>query len=425
MSLFFFSVELLFFIGAGYLFLYKKDLAVLYFPAMVFARAVIVSVLPAMVEYAFFSLYIGFLIYHNPTFYRKNIFALLLFILHVLLIPGSSDIVFIRPTLFSVLWMLLLVPLVMSVLEKYTRQTIFKELSNSALIILALFITNVVFSTVFKYSPHDMYGLQSGILYGELVDTDFNILAVTIFIAFLFLTYKMNPYYLLFTLLSLSAIGLSMRRSVIGACLMGMAIILLILIMRGQATQILKTCGVIAVVGIAIVLFTDFTSIFQERFEQRNLANRELAEESRFVEYALLYRDAYVHHDFNPWIGYELLNSGGNYGKAIFGPRTLHGDITHLVHSTGIIGLILYILMVSKVFWEAVRNIQTPTDRLIILFCFLIFAVFTITGRYTQTGYMVLLFLLLSLPLGQVGHIKRVIGQQRVTPHIFEKAKTG
>lgn len=411
MKLFFLIVEPLIYIGAGYLFIYKKDLAILYFPAVYFASMIIDSALPAIVQYAFFSFYILFLIYYNPLFFKKNVFSVLLFILHLLLIPGSSNFVFIRPTLFAVLYTLLLVPLIMSVLEKYPRETIFEELANSAFIILTLFLANVVFSTIFSYSPYEMYGMQSGVLYGELVDTDFNILGIAVFIALLFLTYKMNPYHLFLTLLSISAIGLSMRRSVMGTCIMGMLFMLLILTVRGRATQAFTALGIVAFLGAVIILSTDFTEIFQERFERRSLATRELAEEGRFAEYELLYRDAFVYYDFNPWSGYELLNSGGNYGKGIFGTRSLHGDITNIIHSTGVIGLALYLLMVLTVFRESIKHIHTPTDRLIVLFCFLVFVVFTITGRYNQTGYMVLFFLLLSLPLGKIRRSNYKIAQ--------------
>lgn len=402
MNFFFLIVEPLIFLGGGYLLFYKKDLAIIYLPALFFASAVTVSPLPAFVGYGFFSAFIGVLIYYNPLFFKRNVFAGLLFFLHIALIPDSSDLVFIRPTLFSVLWMLLLVPLSMTILEKYSRKVIFRELSKSSFIILSFFLVNVLFSTFFNYSPYGMYGMQSGILYGELVDTDFNILAVAVFIVFLFLRYTMDPWYLLVSLMSLALIGLSMRRSVMGACILGLAFILLILLAKGETQKVLKVLSIILFAGLIVTLLTDFVSLFQERFEQRNLSERELAGEIRFAEYALLYKDAFLHYDFNPWTGYELLNSRGNYGKGVFGNRSLHGDITNMIHSTGLVGLTLYLLMVIRTLWNTIKHVQTRTDTLITLYCVLIFIIFTITGRYSQTGYMTLLFLLLCIPLGRV-----------------------
>jgi len=402
MNLFFLMLEPLIYIGGGLLLYYKRDLSILYLPALFFASTAIVPTLPAIVEYFFFSSFIGFLIYKNPFFFSKNIFASLLFLLHILLIPGSSDLVLIRPSLFSVMWMLLLVPLAMTIIEKHTRMAVFKELSHSSIIILSIFIINVIFSTLFNYSPYEMYGISSGILYGELINTDFNILAVATFVAFLLLTYKINPLHLLITLTSLLMIGLSMRRSVMGVCILAFIFVLLILLMRRQTKQVIVFSTLIIFVGVCVGIFTDFSSIFQERFQQRNLGERELAGEARFAEYAILYKDAFIHHDFNPWIGYELLNSSGNYGKGIFGDRSLHGDITNIIHSTGVIGLMLYLLMVGKCFLEAIKYSRLNTDRLIILFCLFTFIIFTVTGRYVQVSYMTLLFSLLCMPMGKI-----------------------
>ena len=183
---------------------------------------------------------------------------------------------------------------------------------------------------------------------------------------------------------------------------MGLAFIVLILLTRGRLGQVMATSVLIVLAGAVVILFTDFASVFMERFAQRNLAERELAGEARFAEYILIYKDAFVHHDFNPWIGYELLNSSGNYGKGVFGSRSLHADITNLVHSAGIVGLMLYLLMAGKAFWESFKHHKTHTDRMVTLFCCCIFIVFTITGRYTQAGYMLLFFLLLLMPLGKI-----------------------
>lgn len=400
MSIFFIILEPLIYIGGIFALWYKRDLSILYLPAIIFARSVIVSTLPASVWYGFMFCYIFTLIYQNPFFYRKNIFAVALLLLHVILIPKSSDLVYIRPALFAVIWTLLLIPLAIEIVGKYNRITLFKELVNSANIILVVFLVNVLFSTIYGYSPHEMYGIKSGILYGELVDTDFNILGVIIFITLFAQTYRFNMWHLLLTLASIAAIGLSMRRSVIAACVLAILIILIILILRGRLQLVTSFLFGFTTITIIVVSFTDFSNVFKERFEQRNLAERELAGEARFAEYAILYKDAFVHYDLNPWLGYELLNSRGKYGKGIFGNRSLHADITNIIHSVGILGLMLYLLMVCRSFIIALKNVKTLTDSLIIVFCLALFIMFTITGRYTQTHYMLSLFLLLLLPLG-------------------------
>src|SRR5690606_19079263 len=95
---------------------------------------------------------------------------------------------------------------------------------------------------------------------------------------------------------------------------------------------------------------TSFLDLFSERYELRDLDNRELGEEKRFLEYELIYSDMFVYQDYSPWLGYGLFDSGGNYGKGILGTRTLHADITSILHSFGFIGLTLYLLMFVTAF---------------------------------------------------------------------------
>lgn len=423
MNFLFYTIEPLIFIAAAYLVFYKKDLSIIYLPALFFASTIINSALPAIVHYAFYSGFILYLIYLHPDFYKKNIYAVLLIVLYFLLIPTSSDLVFIRPTLFSVMWMLFLVPLAISVMEKYPRITLFKELSYSALIILCLFLVNVIASTLFNYSPFEMYGMQSGVLYGNLVATDLNVISIVIFISFFFLSYKGNLIYLLITLVSFSFIVLSMRRSVIVMCIIGIAFVFFILVAKGQAQKVMVIGGITLILSLVIIQTTGFLDLLIERYELRNLENRELAEESRFAEYGILYKDIFVHQDYSPWLGYELLKSGGNYGKGVFGIRSLHGDLTNILHSTGIIGLSLYLMMVGSIFWKAINHIKTVTDLLIICFCFSAFILFTITGRYTQTGYMLFFFLVLLLPVGKSMGEKPVLKHLDAAPHIKQHSE--
>lgn len=81
--------------------------------------------------------------------------------------------------------------------------------------------------------------------------------------------------------------------------------------------------------------------------------------------------------------------------------RTLHSDITNIVHSTGVVGLLLYLLMIASSFVQSCRHAVKRLDFVIILFCGSAFLVYTVTGRYTSTESMMLLILLLMLPLAR------------------------
>ena len=154
-------------------------------------------------------------------------------------------------------------------------------------------------------------------------------------------------------------------------------------------------------VGFIIVINTGVIELFQERYEMRNLDERDLAEEKRFIEYELLYNDMFVHYDYSPLIGYQLFNSGGNYGKGILESRTLHSDITSIIHSSGFIGLLFYIMMVSTAFYQSFCSQTSKMDFFVLIFCLANFIFYTVTGRYTNIGSHLIIYLLLSISLAR------------------------
>lgn len=385
---------------AGYLFLKKKELAILYVPVLTFANTVIeVNLIPSLLYYAMVSFLLLSLINKNAFFLRHNIFSLFLAFYFVVLMFRSSDIVAIRPFVFAVMWFFLSLPLIVSIFQKHSRKEVFDNLANAAGIILVLFVLNVVVSSYFRYSAHSMYGISSGILYGNLSATDFNIIPIAGFVVLLKLLQKRNLFYLAAYTLSLAFIMLSLRRSVIALFIMGVFILVLILIAQKNLKMVVAFGGIAVVLGFLVIANTDFLSVFEERYALRKLDERELEEEKRFMEYELLYRDMFVYNDYDPLTGFELFNSSGNYSKGAFEERSLHGDLNNIAHSSGLIGVALYLLMALTAFIKAKRAADTSTDKLIVLFCAGAFLAYTITGRYTEVGCMILLFLLLNLPL--------------------------
>lgn len=401
MNLFFFTLEL-FTVGfAIYVLIYKKELALLYIPVIIFSRIVITPLIPASIYYSIVSFIIIYSIYKNTNFFRENFFSLLLIILYTFLLTQSSDLEIVRPSFFSVIWLFLSIPLIVSIYKKYSRDVILEELAFSSFIILAIFILNVLMSSLTGFSPKLMYGITSGILFGNLYATDFNILAFALFIILLYIISKRNPLYFLTFVISLAFIMLSFRRSVMGVSLLGLAVILFIFLTQKSIRNLVIFGGLTILISCVIVLNTNFLDVFVERYEQRKLAERELGEETRFLEYDIIYQDLFIYKDYNPWFGYELLNSAGNYGKGILADRTLHSDITNIIHSTGFIGLLLYLLMVLASFRYSLSNAITGTDKLIVLYCAAAFVIYTITGRYTSSESMLYLFMILSLPIAK------------------------
>lgn len=402
MHSFFLLVELVFiFAFALYLVYAKKELAIIYLPVIFFARVLIVSSVSASAYYFTTTFIILLLISKNPFFYRNNLFSILLILYFLLLLPLSSDLVLIRPFLFSVLWLFALIPLIVSVYQKYSREILFKELVNAAFIILSLFIANTAISTFYKYSPNEMYGITSGLLYGNLWGASFNVLAIALFIILLKILEKRKLIYVLLFVVAFCFVVLTLRRSVILLSAFGLVIGFLSLVMQRKAKMILAFGSVAFILGYLVISNTEFLAEFNERVELRKLDERNLEEEQRFTEYRLLYEDMFVYHMYSPWFGFELFNSWGNYGRGVFDQRSLHGDLTSIAHSSGILGVFLYLSMAATAFRQALKAAAYHADKLVVLFCAVAFVMYTITGRYTQIDAMVFLFLVLLLPLSQ------------------------
>jgi O-antigen ligase len=136
-----------------------------------------------------------------------------------------------------------------------------------------------------------------------------------------------------------------------------------------------------------------------ERYELRNLEERSINEEQRYFEYKLLYDDVFKYKRYSPWIGFDLFNSPGNYGGGKFYDRSLHGDITSIGHSSGLIGIALYFMMIITAFLTAFRSAAERSDKLTVLFCGITFFSYCLTGRFTQVGSMLMIFLIAMIPV--------------------------
>lgn len=399
MNVFFLLLEIFLFAFGAYILLKKGELAIIYIPVLFFLNTVIYThTVSAFAYYGLISVILLALMRKNSSFFKNNFFALCLTIYFLLLMTEPKDLSEIRQYLFYVIWFFISIPLISAIYQKYTREEVFKELALSSFIILSVFIANTALSSLFRFDVFSMYGITSGILYGNLMATDFNILGIALFIVLLSILKKKNILYLGVFVVALAFVVLSLRRSVMGVGFMGIGIVGLILASQNMK-KVFLFGGIALLVGLLVVVNTDFLPMFQERYELRNLEDRALEEESRYIEYELLYEDMFMYKKYSPWFGFELFNSPGNYGGGIFFDRSLHGDLPSIAHSSGIVGVALYLLMVLMAVYQAYRASKTTADKLIVLFGVLTFMMYTGTGRYTEVGSMMLLFLTLKLPL--------------------------
>ncbi|WP_185974414.1 O-antigen ligase family protein [Litoribacter populi] len=382
-----------------YLFLYKKEKALLYLPVIFFAQSFIETAVPASIHAVLVLLLMLTVIDKNVLFFHRNIWSFLIVIWFSYLLVHVRDLEPIRSVFLNVTLLFVAIPLAMSIFSKYTKEEMLDELSRSAAFILGLFLLNVMFSTAFNYSPTEMYGIKSGILYGKLYATDFNVLSTATFVVLLRILKKYNLIYVVLLIFSVAFIMLTMRRSVMILTMLGLGIGLMLKLDGENIKSFFMIIVVAGFVGFVVILNTSFMDMFIERYEARKLDERELKGEHRFMEYEMIYRDMFVYYDYSPWTGYELFNSAHNYGKGAFGERSLHSDVTNLTHASGIPGLVLYFLLVTTAFVSSFRNLNTKWDNYIFLFCVGSFVFYTVTGRYATISSHWMIFALLSYPL--------------------------
>jgi hypothetical protein len=400
MNTFLLLIEIIFFHGlALYCIIKKNELSLFYIPALCFADKIIGTVHPAVIFYCYLGLIVILCIARNGFYFRNNIWALMLLIYFLILLNKSSDLTVIRPYVFSVTMLFCLIPVIPAIYQKFGADVIQKELTNGCLLILVLFILNALASTYYKFSPMEMYGITKGILFGNIWAAAFNTLPLALIVVFMHGVTEKKPLHLIVCVISFLFIMLTLRRTVIVLSTLGIVMSLMTLMTRQKAKTLFMATGLIAVIGFFVYNNTDFFQEFKERIELRKLDERELAEEKRFFEYSLLYDDMFVYNAYSPWFGYELFNSAGNYGKGILAERSLHGDIPNIWHSSGLIGVALYLLMVGTAFLKAFRSCSRLKDKLTFLFCGISFAAYTGSGRYTEIAATLLIYLVVSLPI--------------------------
>ncbi|WP_194974089.1 hypothetical protein [Aquiflexum lacus] len=402
MKLYFLAIEILIVFFFLFMIVKKKQLSVVYFLPFLFSRSVITSTLPASVNYLIITLTVFYFMFYNLTFVKKNFFTILISFYFIILLLNTDDFEKIRPYLFGSITLFLMIGIIPEIYKNYSESVVFDELANASILVLLIFCTNSLFSTFYNYNPNQMYGINSGVLYGNIVHSDFHVLPLAIFIVFRKALRDKNLFYLLVYLITIFITILTFRRTVMALSILGSIICIYEFMSFQNIRKMFILILSLSVVLILVVFSTGFLDVFWERYELRNLENRDIESELRYQELGLVYKDLFVHYDYSPWFGYKLFQFGGqNYGKGIFGHRPLHTDLMVLIHSSGLLGLLLYTMMVGYAFITVWFRLKAKKDFIQFLFVFLVFAVFFGSGRFTNTASSLIIYFVLFIPFSK------------------------
>lgn len=397
---FFFLIEILIPIVAVFLVFQKKSLAIVYVPLFMFSYHIIETRFPGFFQQFIIVGLLAYFVFYNLPFVKENVFSVLIFLYFLFLLKNVEvEFKVIRPYLVNVSWVFLGISLIPYIFKRYEREVIFKEISYVSFLIMSLFIINTFLSTVLKYNPREIYGFSTGVFFGNISNDYYNIFPLSIYLILRRALSDKKPVYMIVYFISVFLVLLTMRRSVMVLSILGTFLVLIEFFEPKKIKQFVFYVFLILIVGTTVVLKTDFLPQFVERYERRNIENRSLENEGRLMELGIIYKDLFVYFDYDPWFGYRLNDSWGNYGKKIFGDRSLHTDFAHIIHSSGIFGLCLYLLMSFFAFSKAWKYSLSKSDQLQFLFISLCFLVYFINGRYTTANAMLMMFGILNLPL--------------------------
>jgi hypothetical protein len=404
-TLFLIFMEVIYYAIFAYSSIFKKRIAILYvIPLYFIDRILYEPILPGFVRLGVIFILLIVCIKWNKKFYQNNGFALLLvFYLVLLNIFYTSDIVqaFNRTWIYYVLFISL--PLIHHLFKKYKRDYLELELYKISIIVLFIYAFNVLASSLLGfYGDSPIYFIYSGVLFGNMSTTHFNVLPIALFY-FVYYSNK-NKYtqlYIPFSIIIMILTIIPMRRSVIVVLIFFIISYIYILMHEVKMYKKAYYLSIIIISLFSILIFTNLGEVIIERYEQRGLQEREIVtlEESRFFEYVLIYRDMFIEKKYSPIIGYELFNSSGNYGNAILGERSLHSDITSILHASGLIGLGLYLLAIFKLIITSIRNVNYRYEFIFVIFGIGALVVYTFTGRITEMSSTLFMWVIFLLPV--------------------------
>jgi hypothetical protein len=415
MKLYFLIVEVFSFLLMLYVVLNKRQLSVVYLPVFYFSMEIIDPILPALISYFFIAFLIFYFFIFNLPFMTKNFFSVIILGYFSVLLINVTDINMIRPFFFGVLVLFLLIGILPEIYKKYNQDVVSNEVNRACFLILTLFVSNTVFSTIYNFNPHLMYGISSGVVFGNLIHADFHILPLALYILLKSAIREKNIIFYTTFFLALILTLLTFRRTVMVLSLIGSLLVIIEMVSFENIRKMTTLILVFGILGLVVVKQTGFLDIFWERYQLRNLENRDLESELRYVELGLVYEDLFIHYDYSPWFGYGLFQlSGKNYGKGILGDRPIHTDLMALIHSSGIIGLSLYIFMVGYAFLSVWVRTHGRENFIQYFYVLLVFMVFFATGRYTNIGSSLIIYIVLFLPIAKsTPKVKNTIGTEK------------
>jgi hypothetical protein len=224
-------------------------------------------------------------------------------------------------------------------------------LNNSIIISMIILLLNFILSTVFGIGV-DVYTGDDDFLAGNL-DDNWNIFTYSLLISPLILFQYINlPKYRLYLLFLMGVnsiiLLLSLKRIAVVGLVFGFVVYSFFNFKLGKS---LKT--ILYIIIFLILSFPLYERQLFKRFEAREdrFQSNSLESEARYAETIYVWDETLSFENPKKAIlGLQGFYSTRNYADGKFGDRNLHIDYNLIVNTTGLVGLILYLLIFVQIF---------------------------------------------------------------------------
>lgn len=267
-----------------------------------------------------------------------SILYLLIIYLYFLITFSSNFFYSLSNMASTTIWMLIL-PISFLIVDSIAK---FKKLINSIALIGILYIVNIIISTLFNIKGKSYSGEIFDV--GNVFTEGLNSMAYLLTAAplILYLNPKHKRLIVILSVIIFILVFVQLKRISIIAILVGL---LLNLFFSRNRINILF--GLIISSLFLFIAYPLFENTLQKQVKarERRLSTQNFEEEGRYQE-TLVVLDEIVFSG-NPallFFGKEVFNSPGNYANGRYGRRMIHNDYNVILHGSGVVGLILFII---------------------------------------------------------------------------------
>ncbi len=347
------------------------------------------------------------LIKHRGNHYHYNsVFIFSGYVLIIALI--SSDLV---SSLINSIKILIPIVAVLIGFHYFDTKDKVKNLAKSMNIAMLILVINFLVCNTLgigEASRYEKADEEVVFLMGQLTDNwnmfTYSILTVPIILV---AQPKKKKYYTYFlAIFNTMLIVISIKRIAILGLLLGTAI------NASYRISMKKMVGIALIMAsIAAITYPLYSTALNSRFEARadRFEEGSLEKESRYLETFFVWEQV---ESFEPYsrsfFGMEAFNSARNYADGRFGDRQLHIDYNNIVNTTGLVGLLLYLLIFVQL-WRKFKQYTAGLGELddfsitmkstFISFFFIQF-ITSIAGQMYNISFRLILFIFLGSILG-------------------------